>query len=462
MKKLIFLSIGLIFLMKVNAQCWSKISAGDYHTLAIDMDGKLWAWGANYNGELGDGTHDLRTTPAFINGSSWHDISCGLSHSLGLKTDGSIWAWGRNGAGQLGIGSFIDTSILIQLGTRTDWTGISAGANHSSAVNTDGTLWTWGSDEYGQLGNGGTNTALNIATQADLATNWQKVYAGIFNTFAIKKDGTLWGCGRNDLGQVGDGTTINRNVFVQIGTATNWYEISVGKYFTVGIKTNGTLWAWGDNYYGQLGDGTNVGKKAPTQIGNATNWQIIACGPEHIIAQKTDGTVWAWGNGQHGALGINSETDFNIPKLINITNLQSIACGYYHSMAIKNDHKLWAWGTNVSSQSGNGSTAQSLIPLEVDCPAFMGVTDTKANNLSINAYPNPTSDFLNIDYKLLHNSHVIIKLINSLGLLISEYTSDKKSGNNSDKITLKNQPAGLYFLTFSAEGNSQTIKIMKN
>ena len=227
------------------------------------------------------------------------------------------------------------------------------------------------------------------------------------------------------------------------------------------VRSDGTLWTWGDNYYGQLGDGTNVGKKVPTKIGNATDWQIIACGPEHVVAQKTGGTVWAWGNGQNGALGINNDANFNIPKLVNITNLISVSCGYYLSLVIKNDNKLWAWGTNVSSQFGNGTNLKSLIPIEVSCPAFMGVAEPETNDLSVKAYPNPTSDFINIEYKLLRSSHVILRLVNSQGQLISEFQTDKKSGPNSDKIVMQNQPAGLYFLTFSAGGNSQTIKIAK-
>jgi alpha-tubulin suppressor-like RCC1 family protein len=461
MKKYLLFLI-LIIRISANAQCWSKISAGDYHTLAIDIDGKLWAWGSNYTGELGDGSLELRSTPVFINGSSWLDISAGLSHSIGLKTNGTIWSWGRNGSGQLGDNSTTDTSSPIQIGSRSDWTGIAAGANHSTAINSDGTLWSWGSDEYGQLGNGGTNTSLINPTQVDNETNWQKVFAGEFNTFAIKQDGTLWGCGRNDVGQVGDGTKINKNMFVQIGTETNWLEISVGKYFTVGLKTDGTLWAWGDNYYGQLGDGTNIGKSTPTQVGSDTNWQIIACGPEHTIAQKANGNVLAWGHGQNGALGIiNSETDFNIPTLINITNLQSISSGSLHSLAVKNDNKLWAWGTNVTSQFGNGNNLQSLTPLEVDCPSLLGVTDTKTTNLSTNVYPNPTSDFLNINYRLLHDSYLTIRLVNSMGQLIREYKTNRNSGLFTDIISLKSKPSGLYFLTISSISESQTFKILK-
>lgn len=452
MKKTLFFLI-LIASINANAQCWSKISAGDYHTLALDVDGKLWAWGANYDGELGDGTTINRTTPEFINSSSWLDVSAGLSHSLGLKNDGTIWAWGRNGTGQLGTGTARDTNSLVQIGTGSDWTKIAAGANHSAAIKSDGTLWTWGSDEYGQLGNGGTNTALISPTKADSATDWQKVYAGEFNTFAIKQDGTLWGCGRNDIGQVGDGTKINKNLPVQIGTGTNWSEISVGKYFTVGLKTDGTLWAWGDNFYGQLGDGTNTGKTVPTQIGSATNWQIIACGPEHIVAQRTDGTVWAWGNGQNGALGINTDANFNTPKLVNITNLISISCGYYHSLVVKNDNKLWAWGTNASSQFGNGNSTQSLIPVEVACPATVGIANLTKNE-PFKLFPNPVNDLL-----IIQNSsdHAIDKL------RITELTGKTMMMQNSksSELHVEQLLPGIYFLQITAGDKKSVVKFIK-
>jgi len=107
MKGILFFLI-LIANINANAQCWSKISAGDYHTLAISINGELWAWGDNYNGELGDGTTINRALPTFVNNSSWQEVSAGLSHSLGLKSDGTLWAWGRNGAGQLGDGKSAD------------------------------------------------------------------------------------------------------------------------------------------------------------------------------------------------------------------------------------------------------------------------------------------------------------------------------------------------------------------
>jgi alpha-tubulin suppressor-like RCC1 family protein len=452
MKKYIFF---LIFISNIsaNAQCWSKISAGDYHTLAIDVDGKLWAWGANYNGELGNGTTINRTTPEFINSSSWMEVSAGLSHSLGLKNDGTIWAWGRNATGQLGIGTARDTSSLVQIGTGSDWTKIAAGANHSAAIKADGTLWTWGSDEYGQLGNGGSNTALINPTKIDSTTNWQKVYASEYNTFAIKQDGTLWGCGRNNVGQVGDGTTSNKNAPVQIGTATNWSQISSGRYFTVGLQTDGSLWAWGDNFYGQLGDGTNIGKSIPTKIGAATDWKIIACGAEHIVVQKTNGNIYAWGNGQNGALGNNSDANQNTLVSVNITNVQSISCGALHSLVIKNDNKLWAWGTNASSQFGNGNSTQSLIPVEVACPATVGISNVVKNE-TFKIFPNPVNDILTIR----NSSDIPFEKV-----IITDLTG-KTVKEQSLSLTLVNVAQlkpGMYLLQIVSEGEKSVSKFIK-
>jgi alpha-tubulin suppressor-like RCC1 family protein len=89
----------------------------------------------------------------------------------------------------------------------------------------------------------------------DAATNWAVPAAGSGHTVAIKADGSLWTWGRNDRGQLGNGTTIDRDVPGQIGLGASWATVSTFADHTVAVRADGTLWAWGPNDAGQLGDG---------------------------------------------------------------------------------------------------------------------------------------------------------------------------------------------------------------
>src|SRR5690606_20336519 len=87
---------------------------------------------------------------------------------------------------------------------------------------------------------------------------WSQVAPGWFHNVAIQTDGTLWAWGRNDFGQLGDGTNTNRLTPVQIGTDNDWIFVDSGDHHTIALKANGTLWSWGLNNSGQLADGTFV------------------------------------------------------------------------------------------------------------------------------------------------------------------------------------------------------------
>ena len=120
MKKLVlyFLFIITNFL---NAQCWQKVSMGSHHALAIKNDGSLWSWGANFYGQLGDGTSVSKSSPVQIGFSQdWSVISAGAGHSMAIKNDGTLWAWGFNKYGQLGDGTHTDKNIPTQIGQVKD------------------------------------------------------------------------------------------------------------------------------------------------------------------------------------------------------------------------------------------------------------------------------------------------------------------------------------------------------
>lgn len=191
---------------------------------------------------------------------------------------------------------------------------------------------------------------------------WWKHDSSGFGNLAIKKDGTLWAWGWNNIGQLGVGNTVNQWVPMQIGTDKDWKEISWGYHHALAIKNNGTLWAWGWNRDGQLGDGTYIDRTTPQQIGSDTNWKMVAAGFSHSVALKTDGSVWAWGMNDFGQIGNNSYVHkIPTPTRAGLDNdWVHISAGEETVLAIKSNGTLWGWGNNVVGQIGGGIGSQRV------------------------------------------------------------------------------------------------------
>ena len=264
---------------------WKQVSGGSYHTAAIKTDGTLWTWGYNNYGGLGDGTTTSRTSPVTTagGGTNWKQVACGDYHTAAIKTDGTLWTWGRDDYGQLGIGGYFPISKTSPGTTYTggtNWKQVAGGERHTAAIKTDGTLWTWGDNSQKQLGRDDAGAKnWSPGTTSGGGTNWKQVSGGSYHTAAIKTDGTLWTWGYNGYGQLGDGTLSSRSSPVKTaGGGTNWKQVACGSYHTSAIKTDGTLWNCGYNGAGQLGDGTTTHRLSPvTTAGGGTNWKQVAC-----------------------------------------------------------------------------------------------------------------------------------------------------------------------------------------
>lgn len=214
-----------------------QIACGSYHSLAIDGDGRLWAWGINNYGQCGAGDprdpHDnLRrvtsdTGFATTNGA----IAGGSDHSIALKSNGSVWTTGRNNAGQCGDGT--PTTHFSWIGINlTGIKQVAAGRFYSLALKTDGTLWGWGYNGFGQLGDGTTtdpNTPINIPGAIQIT----QIAAGDYHTLVLKADGSVWTTGQNDWGQLGNGTTLEQHSFVK--SLVNAAYIGAGSYHSFAV-----------------------------------------------------------------------------------------------------------------------------------------------------------------------------------------------------------------------------------
>ena len=312
-----WIGAGRIVPTQVEGADWVSVSAGGIHSAAIRSDGSLWAWGNNFEDQLGNNAifrrfafipniddRLPRMDPEQIGADrNWASVSAGALHTVATRTDGSLWAWGNNAEGQLGDGTQQRRRSPTRIGTDTGWRSVSAGALHTVAIRADGSLWAWGDNEAGQLGDG-TTTSRRSPARIGRDYNWAFVSAGVLHTVAIRTDGTLWAWGANESAQLGNGTSISQPAPVQIGTATNWTFVSAGGFHSVGIKADGSLWTWGSNEDGRTGIGITVREAPfPVRIGEYYDWVSAAAGGAHTIAVKADGSIWAWGNNGEGQLG---------------------------------------------------------------------------------------------------------------------------------------------------------------
>lgn len=246
----------------------STVSANYYHTMIVKTDGSLWVCGYNEYYQLGDGTSYNRSTPKQIL-TDVKAVSTGYWHSLALKTDGSLWVWGQDDRGQLaGAKITSDNSTRVPEKVMTGVSAISAGENYTMIIKSDGTLWACGSNDYGQLALNNGTTYTNNRTVKQVMAGVAAVSAGYSHTMIVKKDGTLWACGSNYFGQLGDGTNTNLSSAKQVMSGVK--DVAAGFNLTMILMKDGTLWACGSNDYGQLGDGTKVDRHSPVQISEPT------------------------------------------------------------------------------------------------------------------------------------------------------------------------------------------------
>ena len=370
----------------------TAVAAGANHSMALKGDGTVWAWGRNSEGQLGDGTSGPGTnksTPVqvMVNGTTplagVTAIAAGGSYSMALKSSGTAWAWGDNGYGQLGDGTTVSKSrpVQVMLDSTTPLTGVtavSAGGAHSIALKSDGTVWSWGWNNVGQLGDGSTVAIKSSPVQVMLNTTTPltgvtAVSAGGAHTLAISNTGTVWSWGYNGYGQLGDGTAGSKSRPVQVmldavNPLTGVTAVSAGNYYSLALKGDGTVWSWGYNEYGQLGDGTAADKSRPAEA-FISGVAAVSAGANHSMALRNDGTLWAWGYNFYGQLGDGTSgiaADKNVPtQVLNPSGVTAISAGWGHSMVLKSDGTVWAWGYNYYGQLGDGTIVDKSVPVQV-------------------------------------------------------------------------------------------------
>lgn len=344
---------------KISVQ-FKEIEVGGFHTLALDNENNLWAWGCNEQGQLGDGTTTERTSPTKIETDiTFVQLSVGYMHNAGIDDEGKLWTWGYSAFGALGDGTTIKKNKPIKIMEDKIFKKVIASDSSTLAIDINDEIWYWGR-VYG------SNNAIRIPQKLDFKIEYSFI-SGNSHYLFLDKQNKLWGWGNNYNGQLGDGTTTERTRPIQIKTETKFTQVSAGDRCSLAIDSEGNLWGWGNNNYGQLGDGTKTKKITPVQIETETKFKQVSAGEKHSLAIDYEGNLWSWGYNIYGQLGDGTTTEkLNPIKITEGIKFEKVYARCYSSLAIDVNGNLWSWGSNGNGELGDGTTTDRLTPVQIN------------------------------------------------------------------------------------------------
>ena len=248
----------------------------------------------------------------------------------------------------------------------TGFSRVATGDSFTCAIKTDGTVWCWGRNNVKQLGDG-TTTTRTRPVQVTGLTDATQIIAGQGFACALKSDGTVACWGDNGSGQLGDGTTTGRSAPAVITNLTGVTQISGNFMHVCARLSDSTARCWGWNVLYQLGDGTTTNALSPITPSNLTGVAQISAGVFQTCARLNDGTVRCWGAGNHGGLGDGNGTYSTSTKITptGLTYAAQIASGtgWNNACALLATGVLKCWGLNDNGQLGDGSTTSRWTPV---------------------------------------------------------------------------------------------------
>ena len=303
----------------------------------------------------------------------------GTGFALALLADGTVWAVGGDFHGCLGgvvsVGTY--TQTWKQISALTDIAQIAAASANGYALTNGGALWAWGINDRGQLGNG--TTVDSSAPVKVIPSGVRQVAAGDSNAYVVMTDGSVRAWGQAARGAVGNGATSpNQLTPVEVLPSSAGVSQVAAQYNGGYALANGQVYAWGRNEFGELADGTTTDSSSPTLIANLSGVAEVAGGGDGAYVLKTDHSVWAWGRNDQGQCGDGTTTHRLTPvQVTGLSGVVQLASIGRSGAVLTSAGEVWAWGENAYGKLGDGTTTDSSTPVKM-----VGLSSVAVANLT--------------------------------------------------------------------------------
>lgn len=344
-----------------------QAEAGGMHTVCLSDRGNIFTFGCNDEGALGRVTSEegSETVPGKVDlGEKVVQVSAGDSHTAALTEEGTVYVWGsfRDNNGVIGLlEPMKKCSLPVKVPLDKPVVKIASGNDHLVMLTLNGELYTSGCGEQGQLGRvaehfanrGGRKGLMRLLEPQMVAMRprgkivFTDVFCGAYFTFAVSKEGHVYGFGLSNYHQLGTKSTTTCFVPVKLtafkNSTTSWVGLSGGQHHTLCVSSEGKVYSLGRAEYGRLGLGKDATEKSePTPVTGISDAQVVACGASVSFAVTKQGSVFAWGMGTNMQLGTGEEDDEWTPVEMTGKQLEnrvvlSVSSGGQHTVLLVKD-----------------------------------------------------------------------------------------------------------------------------
>lgn len=349
---------------------FKEIFEGNVIRYGVDYNDKLYMWGVIPDMETQLFYLQDKPTP-FFHEKTVKDFAIGNRTAILLTTDNEVYTWGESEQGQIGNGTISENFVVtpIKLTFPETITKVVAGYSTIFVITEAGEVYGWGKNNYGQIGDGVTTATQTKPKKATALAglNIVDIVPSTTNTLAFTNDGELYGWGRNGYNSI-DQTGIASKTPIKIESPTESKIVDYTALIrnTLVLLEDGSVYIWGDNAYGQYGNGTTKSQNGPiykVPIEEKIVRIESTTAAYTVFAVTENNQIYSWGGNSSGSLKVGF-TSFKIPPdnvktptiIMNGKTFEEIVVGYASTIVRGTDKKYYAWGFLYEKQEDGSAT----------------------------------------------------------------------------------------------------------